>query len=356
MIIIDMHLDLAMNALGWNRDLKLPVAEMRRLEEGMPEKGRAASMVALPELRQAKVAVASATLNARVMRPNSPVSGYRDHDIAYGAAQGQLAYYRQLAAQGNVTIITNLRELDRHIEAWQVAEQAGTEPPPLGIIISMEGADAIVSPEQVPQWWRDGLRIVSLVHYGVSKYAHGTGTHGPLTDDGRALLPALEQAGMILDVTHLCDESFDEALDLFGGPVLASHQNCRALVPGERQFSDDQLRRVIARGGVIGVAMDAWMLYPGWIKGVTRNEVVSLQAWGDHVDHICQLAGDALHVAVGTDLDGGYGYEQCPHDLESVAGLQKLPGLLAARGYRDEDVRAIMYGNWLRLLRSAWAK
>ncbi|MER3406634.1 MAG: peptidase M19, partial [Chloroflexota bacterium] len=228
--------------------------------------------------------------------------------------------------------------------------------PPLGIIISMEGADAMVSPEQVPQWWRDGLRIVSLVHYGISKYAHGTGTHGPLTDDGRALLPALEQAGMILDVTHLCDESFSEALDLFGGPVLASHQNCRALVPGERQFTDDQLRRLIARGGVIGVAMDAWMLYPGWIKGVTRNEVVSLQAWVDHVDHICQLAGDALHVAVGTDLDGGYGYEQCPHDLESIADLQKLPGLLAARGYHEEDIQAIMYGNWLRLLRNTWMR
>ena len=100
--------------------------------------------------------------------------------------------------------------------------------------------------------------------------------------------------------------------------------------------------------------MDAWMLYPGWIKGETQPEVVSLEAVVDHIDHICQLAGNSRHAAIGTDLDGGYGNEQCPHDLDTIADLQKIPELLRARGYADEDVMAIMHGNWVRCFREAW--
>jgi membrane dipeptidase len=159
---------------------------------------------------------------------------------------------------------------------------------------------------------------------------------------------------MILDLTHLADESFWEAVAYFDGPVLASHNNCRALVPGDRQFTDDQIRKIIERDGVIGSAMDAWMLYPGWTKGETSNTVVSLKTVADHMDHVCQLAGNARHVAIGTDLDGGYGYEQTPHDLETIADLQKLPNLLRKRGYNEEDIGGIMHGNWLRLLHDAW--
>jgi membrane dipeptidase len=218
----------------------------------------------------------------------------------------------------------------------------------------MEGADPILSPEQVDEWWEDGLRVVGLAHYGVSAYAHGTATPGGLTPAGPALLKAMEQWGMILDVTHLADDSFWQALQIFGGAVLASHSNCRALVPGDRQFSDEQLRALIERGAVIGAAMDAWMLYPGWVKGETANSVVSLEAVADQIDHVCQLAGSARHAAIGTDLDGGYGQEQCPHDLDTIADLQKIPELLRSRGYTEGDVEAIMHGNWLRLFREAW--
>jgi membrane dipeptidase len=164
----------------------------------------------------------------------------------------------------------------------------------------------------------------------------------------------MEEAGVVLDVTHLADESFWEAVEFFKGPVLASHNNCRALVPGDRQFADDQIRCLVERGSVIGVAFDAWMLYPGWVRGKTPNSVVGLEAVIKQIDHICQLAGNSLHVGIGSDLDGGFGTEQSPRDLDTIADLQKTPGLLRTRGYQEADVEAIMHGNWLRFLRRAW--
>ena len=153
---------------------------------------------------------------------------------------------------------------------------------------------------------------------------------------------------MVLDVTHLPEPGFSEALELFGGPVMASHNNCRELVPGDRQFSDEQIRRLIERGAVIGSAVDAWMLYPGWEIGRSRRELVRIDAVCDHMDHVCQLAGDCRHVGIGSDLDGGYGTEQTPAGLDTIADLQKLSEILAGRGYSDEDVDAVFHGNCLR--------
>ncbi|MCW5849022.1 MAG: dipeptidase [Anaerolineae bacterium] len=215
----------------------------------------------------------------------------------------------------------------------------------------MEGADPMLASDQVYWWWDEGLRILSLAHYGPSAYAYGTHTEGGLKAPGRELLGHMQALGMTLDLTHLADQSFWEALDLFQGRVVATHNNCRALVPDQRQFSDDQLRAIIARDGVIGAAMDDWMLLPGWDKANPTPEQVTLSDVVDHIDHICQLAGNARHVGIGTDLDGGFGKEQSPWDLDTIADLQKIPGLLRARGYAEADVEAIMHGNWLRFLR-----
>ena len=160
---------------------------------------------------------------------------------------------------------------------------------------------------------------------------------------------------MILDLSHLVDDGFWEALDCFSGTVLASHSNCRALVPGDRQLTDEMIRAVIARDGVIGSALDAWMLQPGWIQHETRGASVTLDAYVDHIDHVCQVAGNARHAAIGTDLDGGYGIEQTPRDLDTIADLQRVPELLAQRGYAADDIATIMHGNWLRLFRRAWS-
>jgi membrane dipeptidase len=221
----------------------------------------------------------------------------------------------------------------------------------------MEGADPIQSPDQLQEWWDAGLRLLGITHYGPGRYAGGTATEIGLTELGAPLLAEMERLGMALDLTHCSDQSFWQALERYGGPVIASHNNCRALVPHQRQFSDDQIRAIVERDGVIGAALDAWMIKPAWVIGpryIASNPSVTLSDLVDHIDHICQLAGNTRHVALGTDLDGGFGREQSPADLDTIADLQKLPELLAGRGYAADDIAAIMHGNWLRLLRRAW--
>ena len=350
MLLIDAHLDIAMNALEWNRNLDLSVEAVRQAEAGMSQKGRGCNTLTLPELRRAEIGLSVVTVISRTARPESPSSGTASQEISYSKAQGQLAYYRVLESQGKVRLIADPQALNAHIDAWN----ANPDSEPLGFILSMEGADPIVWPEQVESWYNDGLRVVSLCHYGVSAYAHGTGTEGGLTEQGPALLKAMEKVGMILDVTHLADGAFWQAMDHFGGPVLASHSNCRALVPDGRQFDDDQLKTLIARNSVIGTALDAWMLQPDWVRGQTTNENLTLEAVADQIDHVCQLAGHTRCAAIGSDLDGGYGTEQTPKDLDTITDLQKVAGLLEKRGYTNEDIAAVMHGNWIRFFTEAW--
>jgi membrane dipeptidase len=350
MLLFDGHLDLAMNALNWDRNLDLDVYAIRRAETGMEEKGRGRGTTTFPEMHKAELGVCMATVIDRTARPGNPLPGSACQEISYAKAQGQLAYYRVLETQGKVRILEDWPALEAHTRAWQ--GKAASEP--LGMILSMEGADPIVWPEQVAAWWEDGLRVVGPSHYGLSAYAYGTSTEGGLTEMGVALLREMAPLGMILDLTHLSEPAFWEALERFDGPVLASHNNCRALVPGDRQFSDEQIGAIVERGGVIGVALDAWMLYPGWVKGETANTVVGLDAVADQIDHICQVAGDIAHVGIGSDLDGGYGTEQCPHDLDTIADLQRIPGLLQQRGYAAGEIEAVMHGNWLRFFERTW--
>ncbi|MFL5244540.1 MAG: dipeptidase [Gemmataceae bacterium] len=357
MIIFDAHLDLAWNALDWNRDLRLPVAEIRRREAGMADKSRGCNTVSFPELRQGGVTIFIATLLARLLRPNHvpAIERYQSMDAAYAAAQGQMAYYRALEQQGLLRWIKDKEGLEGHIENWKKGPESAGEVP-LGFILSMEGADPVLFPEQIEEWFQAGLRVIGPAHYGVSPYAHGTGTEGGLLPRGPALLKEMERVGMILDVTHLSDQCFDEALDIYGGPVLASHHNCRAIVPNQRQLTDEQIKRLISRGAVIGTALDAWMLAPGWIRGTSTPEQagVALSSIIDHMDHVCQLAGNARHAAIGTDLDGGFGREQSPADLDTIADLQRLPHLLNQRGYKADAIEGIMHGNWVRFFHDAW--
>jgi membrane dipeptidase len=311
-------------------------------------------VLSLPELRHAGVAIAVATLLARAGPEQAFQAGYKRTDldfaapsIAYANAHAQLAYYRLLERQGHLRFIRNRREFDAHWEAYRVAPNTT----PLGIILSMEGADPIVEVDQVHEWWDLGLRAVGPAHYGRGQYAYGTGVDGPLSESGVELLRRMEKLGMLLDVTHLSDVSFWQALDVYHGPLLASHHNCRALVPGDRQLTDEQIRALVKRDAVIGAALDAWMLYPNWIRGETRSEVVTLTAVADHIDRVCQLAGDVRHSAIGSDLDGGFGHEQTPADLKRMTDLQKLAEVLLQRRYSDADVDAIFHGNWVRFFR-----
>lgn len=358
MLIIDAHLDLAWTALQWNRDLRESAYTIRATEVGLRGKGRAQNTVSLPDMRRGRIALSFATMLARSTGHKREYLDYGSQAQAYGVAMGQLAYYRALEFDGQARIVEDAASLRAHIDEWQTWETQGADPaetPPLGFVFSMESADPIRDAAQLEAWWHAGLRLLGPTHYGPGRYAGGTGTELGLTELGAPLLREMERLGMLLDLTHFSDEAFWEAVEITAGPVLASHNNCRALVPHQRQFSDEQLKLIIERDGVIGAAFDIWMLQPGFLRG-DSNDGVFIETVVDHIDHICQLAGDSRHAAIGSDLDGGFGREQSPCDLDTIADLQKLPAMLAARGYGESDIANIMHGNWLRLLYSAWSK
>ena len=371
--IIDLHLDVAWNAVSFERDLTRPVAAINPGEEGCSDNaGRGHAVVSLPDMRRGRIAVCLATLLARANPKRPPLPDgtprtnldYRSQAIAHAAAHAQLAWYELMGRRGEMRMIRTSADLEGH---WhQVANRSdesgnaeatnaspggrGDGDLPVGMVLVMEGADAITDPDEVPYWFARGLRQINLVHYGVNRYAHGTGAEGGLTADGRSLLEACEQVGIALDTTHLADAAFFEAMDAFAGPVLASHQNCRSLVPGGRQMTDRQLKLLIERDAVIGAAMDNWMLVDGWKTGHTPRDRVTLQNVADHIDHVCQLAGHHRCAAIGTDLDGGFGHEQAPRDVETIADIRRLETILESRGYAAEAIGAIFHGNALRFL------
>ena len=355
MFTIDAHLDLAMNAIEWNRDLRLPVDATREVETGMqdkPDRGR--GTVSLPELRKAGIGLVVATQIARYVERGSTLPGWNSPEQAWAQTQAQLAWYKAMEEEGEMKMICNKKELEEQVLLWTTGNEL-PDKKPVGYILSLEGADSLITLHHLERAYRYGLRAVGPAHYGPGRYANGTDATGKMGVNGLALLREMEQLDMILDVTHLCDEAFWQALDQFHGPVWASHHNCRTLVNHNRQLSDDMIRALIERGSVIGAALDAWMMVPGWVRGVSTPQSTgcNLERIIDHIDHICQLAGNALHTGIGTDLDGAFGKEQCPHDLETIAGLQELPALFTKRGYTPEDITNIMHNNWLRLLRGA---
>ncbi len=356
MFIFDAHLDLSMNALEWNRDLTRPIEEIRDRERDKtdkPDRGR--GTVCFPEMRRGQIGLCVGTLIARYVKRSNALPGWHSPEQAWAQTQGQLAWYRAMEEAGELVQIKSRAQLEKHFQSWQERPSSSAKKP-IGFILSLEGADSIITPGHLERAYAQGLRAIGPAHYGPGTYAQGTDATGGLGERGRELLKEMDRLGMILDATHLCDDSFWEALDCFKGPIWASHSNCRSLVPHNRQFSDDQIKALIARGAVIGGALDAWMLVPGWVRGKTTPESagLTLARLVDHFDHICQVAGNANHCGIGTDLDGAFGREQCPSDLETIADLQKIPKLLAERGYAKEDITKIMHGNFLMFLQRHW--
>ncbi len=354
MFIFDAHLDLAMNAMEWNRDLTWSVEDIRAKETGLTDKpDRGKNTVSFDAMRKGDIGLCMATQIARFVKKENNLPGWNSPQQAWAQTQGQLAWYRAMEALGEMTQITNLQELDNHLDFWN---SSVTAKKPIGYILSLEGADSIITLEYLEKSYEQGLRAIGPAHYGPGTYAHGTNSIGGIGYKGKELLKEIARLNIILDTTHLCDESFWETMKAYQGPLWASHNNCRALVNHNRQFSDEQLIELINRDAVIGVALDAWMMVPGWVRGKSTPEAmgVTLETMADHIDHICQLAGNALHVGIGTDLDGGFGREQSPADLNTIADLQKLPGLLQNRGYTAEDIENIMHKNFIRFLRSTW--
>jgi membrane dipeptidase len=218
----------------------------------------------------------------------------------------------------------------------------------IGYILSLEGADSLIDLSYLHTAYQYGLRAIGPAHYGPGRYANGTDAHGHLTMQGKELLKEMLSLGMILDATHLCDDAFWDAMDLYSGPIWASHNNCRSIVNHNRQFSDEMIKALIAKGAIIGAAFDAWMIVPGWSRGVSnpRDMNCNLDKLIDHMLHICNIAGNANHIGLGTDLDGGFGSEQCPYDIKTIADLQNLNALFIHRGFTEKEVSQIFHKNW----------
>jgi len=355
--IIDAHLDLAMNAIEWNRDLTRPLDDIRQREMNMkdkPDRGR--GTVCLPELRKGRIGLVVATQLSRYTPPGSSLPGWNSPQQAWAMTQAQLAWYREMETMGEMRQITNLKELDDHLDLWNDTA-INDDTKPVGYVLSLEGADSLINVSYLHRAYEYGLRAVGLSHFGHGRYAPGTKMEGGITPLGKELLKEMSNLNLILDVTHLTDEGFNEALDLYDGPVWASHCNVRKMAPTQRQLSDGQIKLLIERDAVIGGMLDCWAMDIRFIDTVSDpwQLNIKLENLVDHWDHICQLAGNSNHIAIGSDLDGIFGTEQSPWDLNSIADLQKYQSILVKRGYKQEDVENIFHRNWLRFLRKAWS-
>lgn len=366
MLIFDGHLDIAYNALSHERDPLLSVDQTRAREaDPVPDDGRGICTSSLHEMREAGVAVALTTVLARCKpwvkpgRSKVRLSGdWTTPEMCYAVSQAMLAYYRMLETQGHVTIIETAKQLQTHWSAWQ-ASSVETRPP-VGLILTMECADSIVEPAQLDEWHAQGLRTLLLTHFGMGRYGAGNPStspdnrhdvDGPVTPLGIELLDRMHGLGMPLDLTHCSDTTFWGALEHFGGRVYSSHANCRAISDEQRQLSDEMIRAIIERGGVLGVALAINMIRVDLIDGppwTPLQHEVRLEHLADHIDHICQLAGNARHVAWGTDTDGGFGTEACPHGYDRHRDLHKVAEIMRDRGYSDGDITDVFGGNWLR--------
>lgn len=356
MFLFDAHLDLSMNAVEWNRDLTQDLYAIREREKNLTDKpDRGKGVVSFPEMRKGNIGMCVATQIARFIKPDSKIPGWHSQAQAWAQTQAQIAWYKAMEEAGEMVQITDLKGLDSHLALWKNAES--TENLPIGYILSLEGADSFISLKNLEIAYGYGLRAIGPAHYGPGVYAYGTDADQPLSQKGKDLLREMDKLNMILDATHLCDTAFWEAMSIYKGPVWASHNLVREIVPHNRQFSDEMIKELLGRKAVIGMAFDAWMMIPGWVRGKTTPQETGLKIEhvAAHIDHICQLAGNALHVGIGSDLDGAYGKEQSPSDLDSIADLQSITTILSSRGYSQKDIEQIMWRNWVDFLHRSWA-
>ncbi|SKC01720.1 membrane dipeptidase [Sphingobacterium nematocida] len=351
--IVDAHLDLAMNAIEWNRDLTQPIDTIRQRElfkTDKPDRGN--GTVCLPELRKGNIGLVVATQLSRVAPVGSRLPGWNSPQQAWAMTQAQLCWYKEMEKLGEMKMIGSKAELESHLNSWN--DGSSNEGKAIGYILSLEGADSLVDIDYLHEAHAYGLRAIGLSHFGPGRYAPGTKMTGRLEPEAHVLLKEMGGLNMILDVTHLTDEGFDEVIDSYEGPIWASHHNVRNIVPNQRQLADEQIKKLIARGTVIGGMLDCWAMDVRFIDTVSDpwQLDIKLEALVDHWDHICQLAGNAKNIGIGSDLDGIFGTEQSPWDLNSIADLQKFDAILKNRGYSDEDIDGIFNGNWLSFLRN----
>ncbi|MEM6333936.1 MAG: membrane dipeptidase [Planctomycetota bacterium] len=361
MLIFDGHLDLAMMAIQYERDLLQTVDFHRKREVGVDKDERGDAVVSFPEMRRGNVLVCVTTLLGRAKpwiaadrRITRGSDDWPHPSMVHGIGHAMLAYYRWLERAGHAVVIETAEDYARHVAAAKASP--GTTP--IGMIITMEGADGITAPDEIDHWHQAGLRTLNLAHFGRSFYAHGTPStdpnktydiDGPLLPAADELFRGMERLGMPLDLSHLSDQSLAGAFDRFGGQVYASHSGCRSIVGNndrvhpQRNITDDHIRAIVERDGVVGIPLFNAFIEPGYGPAGCR-----ISRLVDHLRRICDIAGDTAHAAIGSDLDGGFGREHVPHEIETIADLPRIGEAMVEAGFTQADAEAVLGGNWLR--------
>lgn len=356
-LLVDGHQDLAYNILTFGRDYTRPVEQTRRLEKNtQTPQQNGDTLLGWPEYQHGRVAIVFATLFAAPNRRKLgdwDTQSYADTGEAFQLYNAQLDAYYALAENTpqKFRLLQTRDSLESHLAEWEKIFSEEITEIPVGMVILMENAEAVRHPDELVEWWARGVRIIGPAWSG-TRYCGGTHEPGPLTRDGYLLLDSMAECGYILDLSHMDEEAVVQALDYFPGRIIASHSNTSALLKNantNRHLSDRMISGILERNGVIGVVPANSFLLPGW-KDLGGRAAVSLDLIIAQIDYICQLAGDALHVAIGSDFDGGFGVQAVPADLDTIADLQKLVPLLQDKGYQDSDIIAIFNGNWIRLL------
>jgi membrane dipeptidase len=364
-LIVDAHADIAYNMLRYGRDYTRSAAETRRLEAGTQTVvDNEDALLGWADYQRGQVAVIFSTLFAapiRFSKTENEKQVYKNFDEAHKLYREQLLTYhrmtdsipdkfRLIASSSDLNLILNHWQGERLHSASPTPEQTGH---PVGMVVLMEGAEGIRHPSELDEWHDMGVRLIGPAWVG-TRYCGGWKEPGPLTDDGRELLAAMADYNFILDLSHMDERAAIEALDRYRGPIVATHANCAALMPNpnsNRHLSDRIIEGVIERDGVVGVVPFNSYLKVGWVSGKNPRAEVPLEIVANHIDHICQLAGDSLHAGIGSDFDGGFGVQSVPPEIDTIADLQNLVSLLKVRGYSETDVENILSGNWITRLK-----
>ena len=355
-LIVDSHQDLAWNILSFGRDYSRSARETRHIEKGsLTVERNGDTLLGWPEYQQGSVAVVFATLFSTPARwaYDWETYFYREPKEADSQYRQQMDIYHRLTDNhpDKFRFISSGSDLDEVLASQKEANPHG-QGYPVGLLPLMEGADCINDFGELEDWWEMGLRFIGPAWAG-TRFCGGTKEPGPLTPDGRKLLDVMASLGFTLDLSHMDEPAALESLDIYPGHIVATHGNCLALLPKyefNRHLSDRVIRGILERDGMIGVVPFNTFLKDGWLVGKSDRDEVSLTHLVAHIDHVCQLAGDARHVGIGSDFDGGFGMQSTPKEIDTIADLQKLTPLLLSHGYSEEDIAAILGGNWVDLL------
>jgi membrane dipeptidase len=351
--------------LSFGRDYTLSAESSRRSETGGATASyREDTLLGWPDYQRGRVAVIFSTLFAAPKRLQSgewDTQTYADDRQANSIYRAQLEAYERLSGEhpDKFHLIHSLRDLEDTLETWKDSKgnhlengEKGDGGHPVGLVLLMEGAEGVRDPGELEEWWERGVRLVGPAWSG-TRFCGGTGEPGPMTSEGFALLDGMAGLGFGLDLSHMDESAVLGALDVYPGQIVASHSNAQALLKGSdsnRHLSDRAIQGILERDGVIGIVLYNSFLKSGWRKGDPR-QAVNLGHIVAQIDYICQMAGDARHVGIGSDFDGGFGLQSAPSGIDTIADLGKLAPLLEERGYQTEDIDAIMGGNWLDRLR-----